>query len=454
MGPTITFGGIGSGMDVEGLISGLVNASKQPVSRLQTRTAAAKAAITDLSDVGGLLSKLKTAATALDSPEKVGSYKATSSNENALGITANGNAQPGAYDVKVLQLAAAERRYSNGAATSSGALGHTGTLTLQIGTGDTVSPDSPVLIGGETATLNIEAGDSLDSIIQKINDSGIRVKASSFYDGKEYRLQLRGLDTGEDNAVIIKQNGFDLGLEDEDNIATKAQNAKVTVDGFEVQSATNTIGQAIPGVSLTVKQVTSEAFNISVQDDTAALGTKVKDFVDAYNAVVNKVHTTAGFGKTKASNPLLAGDSSLRGITSRLNSQLSRTFGTGQFNTLASVGIQLNNDGTLRLDQTKLTNAIAKDSRAVTDVIAGGASTDGMMDMMRELASSLTAPNSGTLDVRKEGLQSQAKRYDDQIGVEQKRLDALENRLRKTFSEMDSTVAGYKSQLNYLLANS
>ncbi len=454
MGPTITFGGIGSGMDVEGLISGLVNASKQPISRLQSRTAAAKAAVTDLSDVGNLLSKLKTAATALDSQEKVGSYKASSSNENALGITANGNAQPGAYEVQVLQLAAAERRYSNGAATSNGALGYTGSLTLQVGTGDTVSPGSPVLVGGETATLNIEATDSLDSIIQKINDSGIRVKASSFYDGKQYRLQIRGLDTGEDNAVIVEQSGFDMGLEDEANIATRAQNAKITVDGFEVQSATNTIGQAIPGVSLTVKQVTSEAFNISVQDDTNALGSKIKEFVDAYNAVVNKVHTTAGFGKTKASNPLLAGDSSLRGITSRLNAQLSKTFGTGQFNTMASVGIQLNNDGTLRLDQTKLNNAIAKDSRAVSDVIAGSASADGMMDMMRELASTLTAPNSGTLDVRKEGLQAQAKRFDDQIGVEQKRLDTLETRLRKTFSEMDSTVAGYKSQLNYLLANS
>lgn len=454
MGPTITFGGIGSGMDVEGLISGLVNASKQPISRLQSRTAAAKAAITDLSDVGGLLSKLKTAATALDSQEKVGSYKASSSNENALGITANGNAQPGSYKVEVEQLAAAERRYSNGAATSNGALGYTGALTLQIGTGDTVSPDSPVLVGGATATLNIEATDSLDSIIQKINDSGIRVKASSFYDGKQYRLQIRGLDTGEENAVIVEQNGFDMGLNDEANIATKAQNAKIKVDGFEVQSATNTIGQAIPGVTLTVKQETTEPFNISVQDDTDALGTKVKEFVDAYNAVVNKVHNTAGFGKTKASNPLLAGDSSLRGITSRLNSQLSRTFGTGQFNTLASLGIQLNNNGTLKLDQVKLNNAISKDSRAVTDVIAGSASTDGMMDMMRELASTLTAPTSGTLDVRKGGLEAQAKRYDDQIGVEQKRLDTLENRLRKTFSEMDSTVAGYKSQLNYLLANS
>lgn len=453
MGPTITFGGIGSGMDIEGLISGLVNVSKQPISRLQSRTAAAKAAVTDLSDVGGLLSKLKAAATALDSPEKVSSFKATSSNEKALGITANGNAQPGTYNVEVIQLAAAERRYSNGAATSNGALGYTGSLTFQVGAGDTISPDSDVLVGGETATLNIEATDSLDSIIQKINDAGIRVKASSFYDGKEYRLQIRGLDTGEDNAIIIEENGFNLGLNEESNIATRAQNAKIRVDGFDVESATNTIAQAIPGVSLTVKQKTTEPFEISVQDDTDAMGAKFKDFIDAYNAVVKKVHTLAGFGQTKATNPLLAGDSALRGITSRLSSQLTKTFGSGQFNTLASLGVQLNNDGTLRLDQTKLNNAISKDARAVTDIIAGNANADGMMDMMRDLANSLTAPNTGILDVRKDGLQAQAKRYDDQIGLEQKRLDTLEARLRKTFSEMDATVAGYNSQLNYLLAN-
>lgn len=149
MGPTITFGGVGSGMDIEGLISGLVSASKQPISRLQSRSASAKAAVTDLSDVGGLLSKLKTAASALDSGEKVGNYKASSANENALGITANGNAQPGSYDIQVLQLAAADRRYSNGYSSSSGGLGMTGKLTLQLGTGDTVSPDSPVLVGGQ-----------------------------------------------------------------------------------------------------------------------------------------------------------------------------------------------------------------------------------------------------------------------------------------------------------------
>jgi flagellar hook-associated protein 2 len=436
MGPAVTFGGLGSGMDVEGLIQGLIGISRQPISRLQTRAASAKAAVTDLSNIGSLLSKLKTAATALDSAEKVGSYKAETSNDKALNITASGNAQPGVYDVKVLQLAQAERRYSDGFSSNNAALGMSGTLTLQVGDSND-SPDQPT-----SATLD-----------NKNHDSGLRLKASSFFDGNEYRLQIRGLDTGDSNAITVSQDGLDLGLEKDANVVSRAQDAKITVDGFEVRNKSNTIAQAIPGVTLNLKQATTDPFTITIQDDTDALGKKIKDFVDAYNGVINQVHNTAGFGKIKASNPMLAGDFALRGITNRLSAQLSRTFGSGAINTMASIGIQLNNDGTLKLDQTKLTSAIAKDPNAVSNILAGTASSDGMMDMMRDLVTNLTAPNTGTLDIRKEGLESQARRFNEQIEREEKRLESLESRMRKTFSEMDSTVAGYNAQLTYLLSN-
>jgi len=440
MGPTITFGGVGSGMDIEGLIEGLVGVSRQPITRLQNRAASARAAVTELSDIGSLLSKLKTAAGNLDTVQEVGSFKASASNENAVALSASGLAQPGSYEVQVLQLASAERRYSNGMASSNSALGHQGTLTLQLGT--------------EDVDIAVEATDTLDSLIKKINDSGLRVAASSFFDGNEYRLQIRGLDAGAENALTLAQSGFDLGLQEEANIVTQAQNARVTIDGFLVESSSNNINQAIPGLSLALKQTTSETFQVNIADDPEALGAKVKGFVDAYNAVINKVHQTAGFGTIKASNSALAGDSSLRGITSQLSSQLSRSFGSGAFTTLASLGVQLNNNGTLKLDQSKLSNAIATDPRAVTDILAGRDDVAGFMDQMTELTDRLTDPNKGSLSIRKDGFDARARRFDDQIETEQKRLEALESRLRKTFSQMDATVAGYNAQLNYLLANS
>src|SRR5690606_19381510 len=111
------------------------------------------------------------------------------------------------------------------------------------------------------------------------------------------------------------------------------------------------------------------------------------------------------------------------GITNRLGSQLSRTFGSGATNTLASLGVQLNNDGTLKLDQAKLSDAIAKDSRAVTNILAGDDTTDGIMDIIRGLAESMTEPNSGMLDIRKDGLDARARRFDEQIEREEKRLE-------------------------------
>lgn len=435
-------GGMGSGMDVEGLIEGLIGVSRQPISQLQSRMASAKAAVTDLSDVGGLLAKLKTAASALDTLEKVGSFKASSTNEDALAITANGNAQPGTYDVEVIQLATAERRYSNGMASATDQFGFGGTLNLSIGT------DNP-----QSAAVEILSSDSLNSVITKINDSGLRVRASSFFDGEEYRLQIRALDPGEANAITLDQDGFDLGLEDDDNIVSEAQDALIKVDGFEVKNTSNNITQAIPGVSLALKAKTTTPFTVTVQDDTEALGKKVTDFVTAYNDVINKVHKLAGFGSNKASNPLLAGDSSLRGIASRMNTQLTKTMGTGEFNTLASIGIQLNNNGTIKLDQAKLDKAIAKDGNAVTNIMAGSQTSGGIMDMMRDMLTDITTPTKGLLDARKDGMDARARRFDDQIQREEKRLESLEARLRKTFSEMDSTVAGYHGQLSYLQAN-
>jgi flagellar hook-associated protein 2 len=439
MGPTITMGGMGSGMDVEGLIKGLVGVSRQPISQLQSRAASAKAAVTDLSAVGGLLSKLKDAASALDTLEKVGSYKTSSSNEEAMAITANGNAQPGTYDVEVVQLATAERRYSNGVASASGEFGFGGTLNLAI--------------GSESAAVEIESTDSLNSVIKKINDSGLRMRATSFFDGEEYRLQLRALDPGAENAITLSQDGFDLGLAEPTNLVSKAQDAIIKVDGFEVKSATNNVSQAIPGVSLALKAKSTEPFTVTIQDDTQAMGKKIADFVTAYNEVITKTHKLAGFGSIKATNPLLAGDSALRGITSRMNTQLTKTLGTGEFNTLASIGIRLNNDGTIKLDQAKLDKAIEKDGNAVTSLMAGSATSSGIMDMMRDMLSDITAPTKGLLDARKDGMDARARRFDDQIAREEKRLESLESRLRKTFSGMDATVAGYNAQLAYLQAN-
>lgn len=441
MAGTITFGGIGSGMDVEGLISGLVGASKGPLNIINTRKNNVDSAVTVLSDLSGLLSGLKTASQGLDTLEEVGSYAAKSSNE-AIVATANGLALPSSYQVSVTQLAQEQRTYSNTFTDKLAALGQSGDLDITVGSEAAIN-------------VTVEATDTLEDIMTKINESGAKVNASIFFDGSDYRLQVRGKDSGAANAITFgENNGVALGLSTPANTVQVAQDAIAVIDGFNVTSSTNKIAGAIQGVTLALTKKTTEPATLTVETDSDALQGKIKKMVDAYNAVISKVQVTAGYGERKATSAVLKGDSTLRNINSKMTSTLLNPNAslTGKYQTLNSIGIQLENNGMLKLDTTKLTEALGEDPDAVARILAGDDTTDGIMDAMSTLMEDLVAPESGALTARKEGLEAEKTRLQEQADKEQERLDRYAETLRKQFTAMDSTVASYNAQLAYLIA--
>lgn len=438
---SVSFAGIGSGMDIEGLISGLTQIEQQPISQEKSQAAGYRAAESSFSDVGSNLSKLKLATSALATAQQVGSYTATSS-ATGITVTANGSAQPGAYDIKVEQLAKEQRTYSN--PFSSAALGLSGTLDLGV--------------GSTSAQLKIDATDTVNTIADKINGAGLRVSASVFYDGSQYRLQVRGLDTGDGNNLTFGATGGigdQLGLLDANNTKQTAQNAKVQIDGYEVTSATNQITGAVPGVTMALTDASASG-TITVAQDAQGLGDKIKAVVDAYNAVITQVHTLGGYGQTTASNPALQGDSSLRSVASRLSSVITQAIGNGRFQSLGAIGVNLANDGTLSLDQGKLTDALQKDPTAVSNVLAGtdgaGAApgSDGIMDLLGKAVDALNDPKGGVIQSAHDSWDSRAKSLEDQIAKENDRVTAYADSLRKTFTAMDTAVAAYKAQLTQL----
>jgi flagellar hook-associated protein 2 len=436
--PAITFGGVGSGIDTEKIISGLISASQGPLQQVTTQQAQTQAAISTMSDIGNLLSKLKDSLSALDTSQEVGSFKASSDNK-AVAISASGAAKPGSFQIEVTQLASAYKAYSDslGVTQSNQALNQSGTLSLAI--------------GDKTADIAIAAGDSLDTVIGKINASGLRLSASSFFDGKEFRMQLRGLDTGKENDVVVTETGTTLGFNKQDNIKSKGLDAELTIDGFKVTSKSNQVTGAIGGVTLALSAKTTDGpATVTIDSDPDALAGKLNSLVSSYNAVVNRIHQEAGFGSIKATNPALAGDSSLRAITGRLNDMLTKQVGTGKFQTLRSIGLQLNNDGTLKLDSAKLSTALQQDPDAVTKIIAGDDNNvQGVADLMLSVTNDLVSAK-GALTARKDGLTARSKTLDDRAATEQKRLDQMEAQLRKQFTEMDSTVASNNALINSL----
>jgi flagellar hook-associated protein 2 len=438
MSGTITLGGIGSGLDTEGIITGLVQASRGPVSALQSRAASTHAAVSTLSDLGTLLATLKSALAALSDQSGVKSYTASSSS-SALTASAGATAAAGAWSVEVLALAKEQRTYSSAFGSASDALGQSGTLDVQVGS-------------GQTQSISVESGDSLDAIAAKINASGLRVSASVLFDGTSYRMQVRGLDTGAANGLTISGSAATaLGLDAPGATVQVAQDSITKIDGFTITRAKNQVSGAIPGVTLNLSAVTAAPVQVEVAADPQALEAKIKTFVDAYNAVVNKIHVTAGYSTTKATNPILAGDSMLRALTQRLSGAvLSSVAGAGTYATLGSVGLSLAKDGTLSLDASKLERALSNDSASVASVLAGVSGDDGAMDLLSDVVDSFAQTGTGLLATRKETLEQRAKELDKRVEREQQYLEWYQEMLRKQFSAMDGSVASSNASTDYL----
>jgi flagellar hook-associated protein 2 len=432
---TISFGGIGSGIDTESIVSGLISASRAGLSPLKSRAASATAAVSTISDIASLLGTLKSSVEALDTQREVGSYSTTSSSD-AIVATANGSALPGQYSIKVNQLATEQRTYSTGFASQSDALAITGDLGIQVGS-------------GSVETVAIEAGDSLADIAEKINGLDARVSAGIIYDGTEYRLQVRGLDTGAANSIAFSSPG--ATALDLTHTVQQADDAEIELDTLTISSASNQVAGAIPGVTLNLVQTSADPVTVTIAQDPEAMQKKLGDFISAYNAVVEKIHTEAGYGSLKASNPTLAGDSSLRTITRGLGSTVLQHLGGDYGSTLSAIGVRVNDNGTLRLDESTLASVLDADPSRVSDVLAGTDDQGGVMDFMRDLVDGFTNSSTGVLDARKQSLTDRADSLNERIEREESRLDVQAELLRRQFTAMDQAVAANQSTLDYLI---
>ncbi|MEZ4224527.1 MAG: flagellar filament capping protein FliD [Polyangiaceae bacterium] len=436
MAGTISFGGVGSGIDTEGIVQGLVGASSSGVSSMKSRAAATHAAVSTMSELGTLLANLKSALEALDDPKEVASY-AGSSSSSALSVSTLGTANPGRYSVSVDNLAKEQRTYSNAFASASAPLGQSGSFDITVGT-DAAVP------------ISVSTGDSLEDIVAKVNASDARVNASIFYDGTSYYMQIAGQETGAANSVGFAENGTSLGLTVPGNTKQNAEDAVVTIDTFTITRPSNEISGVLQGVTLTLSELTTSPATVKVESNPDALKEKLEAVVTAYNAVIDKVQSTAGYADIKPTNPVLAGDALLRGLSNKMSSSLQTLVGSGSYQTLGSIGLSADKSGKLSLDSAKLTKALATDAESVTKMLSGVTENDGAMDVFRDALATYTDTGTGLIDTRKETLESRAKSLDDRVTEEEARLQRYAEMLRRQFTNMDGQVAAWNSQMDYL----
>jgi flagellar hook-associated protein 2 len=431
---TIQLGGLASGLDVNALVTGLVNASREPLTRVQTKQREVDQAAQTLTTLSSKLSALQQAATALATPSEFASFSATST-DGAVVASTFGAPTPGRYDVTVSQLAREQKTFSDPQASSTGPLGMSGSLDLTI--------------GGTTSSVAVSAADSLTDIAAKISVSGARVSASVLFDGTTYRLQVRGLDTGAANGITFAENGFALGLGTPANTKQASQDAALTVDGIAITRPTNAVQGVVPGVTFALTKTTTSPVTVDVKTDPTALQQKLQKFVDAYNDVVRTGQQASGFGSQKAQNKQLSGDSAVRSVLGRLSTLVTGpiTGTTGAYGTLASVGIKSTRDGMLSLDAAKVTEALGADPRAVAKVFVldPSAQSTGVMDSVRGAIDAMVGSASGLVQSRIEGFQSRSRQLADDATRLQTQLEAYEARLRKQFEATDVAASRYQA---------
>ncbi len=436
---TISFGGIGSGIDTEAIVNGLISASRAGLSPLKSRASSTEAAVSTISSISSLLSSLKSATKELDTAAEVGSFKGTSSSD-AVTVTANGNASSGRFSIEVLQLASEQRTYSKTFSSDS----DSANINANLGIG----------LGGQNYSVDIDSEDSLTDIAGKINALDARLAASVIFDGTDYRLRVRGLDTGAENEIqFTGQGATDLDLDENSAETVKAQDAIFKLDNLSapLTRSTNEVVSAVSGVTIKLNEVTDGPVTIGVEIDADGMKEKLTTFVNAYNAVLNKIHEEAGYGSQKGKNPVLKGDSTLRAITNRLAGSVLTPLGGDYGQTLSSVGIRLNSNGTLRIDETELSDALAADSSRVASVLAGDDTQDGIMDMMRDMVDGFTQSGTGLLATKQETLQDRADAINARIEREEARLEVQAELLRRQFTSMDQTVSANHATLDYIV---
>ena len=432
---SVSLSGLASGIDTALIVQKLLAANAAHMNSMGADRDNVTVAISTVSTIGTLLSNLRTATQALDTAQEVGAFTATSSGTQVV-ASAAGNAQAGAYSIEVKSLASEQRSYSGTFLSSSTALGQAGTLSIQVGS-------------GTAAAVDVVASDTLEQVAAKINAAGQRVTASLFYDGATYRMQLRGLDTGEANAITLGETGTALAF----TTVQPATDAAITVDGFRVTRPTNQFVGAIQGLTLAVTAKTTSPLDVTVASDPTALSTKVQTVVNTYNAVVRAVHAAAGFGDLKASNPVLRSDSSLRRITDALARKVGTAYtGAGSYSLLSSVGVTVNKDGSLTLDSTKLGEAFAKDPTGVEKLFGQetGVTVGGAMNALTSVIDEVTKTGTGSLTARSDGLARRKLDLQKRMDTEQTRLDAYQALLEKQFRAMENAYGANQALLSQL----
>ena len=455
---SISFGGLGNGVDFGQVITQLVAIERLPIDNLNKRKNTLQSKLTDYGSIADKLLALQRAGDALRLPTAFDRSSATVSDQTALTASAASTAPPGSYLIRVTQLAQSHQVINKAAtavasSTTDIVSGASATFTFRAGSGT----DQTVTLGNAATLQDLQTG---------INNLGTGVTASIINAGSDttpaYRLILTATASGASNGVTIVADGTTLdfangsGTGGVDTLQA-AQDAIAilgdpTRNPVTLQRSSNVITDAIPDMTLSLTKTTgTSAVSVNVTRDNGAVKDNIKKFVTAYNDIVTFVQKETAYDATTKTGALLYNESTVKGFVSQIRQALSASIsGLTIYRSTGEVGFKTNRDGTITLEDAKLDSALSTNYNAVKSLFINQTTVAGVAQQVNQAIDAIDDVVSGSLTGRKSSLTKQINSLADQISRKETAISAFEERLKVQYAKLDSLLSQLKGQSNFL----
>jgi flagellar hook-associated protein 2 len=463
---SITSTGVGSGLDVNTIVSSLMAVEQRSLTQLQTTASGIQTKLSAFGTLQGTLSSLGDVASRLATASAWNPMRADVGDTTAAAATASTSATAGSHTLEVQQLAQPQVLASGPFASSTAVVG-TGTLTIELGT--TVAGVFTPKSGNAPLSITIDAGkQTLAGVRDAINAAKAGVTASIVTGSGGAQLVLRGADGAAGTMRILATADGDGNAADAaglsalafDPAATAgagrnltqtqaAQDAKFSLDGVALTSATNTPPDALEGVAITLKKVTTGPVALNVAVETTAVRKNVNDFVSAYNALNTLVRNqTTTDGKTRGA---LQADSAAVSLLNQMRSLLQgQVTGATGVSSLSAAGIAIQRDGSLAVTDAKLTPFLSDPAQLrklfAQEQSGGDADSRGFGVRFKAWAKTLTGED-GALATRVASLKRNVEANQKRQDSEEDRLARVESRLRAQYQRLDSQMTDLNARM-------
>lgn len=468
--------GIGSGLDIKGIVDSLVEAERQPqLAVFDQKEEKLSAVMIGLSAMKTNLSSLKGKSDTLSKATTFQAKTVSVTDTTKVSASVTSDAATGSYKVGVTALAASQSLATGAYSTATSTVG-TGTITISVGTpsytGQNPNTYSSFTNSSSIAQVEVsitEANNSLTGIRDAINASAAKVSASIVQDSSGYRLLLVSEETGIANSVSLSvSNDGDSNNTDVSGLSAlvydssnanltqyqAAADASFSINGLSVTSASNVVSDAIDGLSLDLRSVTSSDQLIMISNDRASLVSAVEGFIESYNTYVTTANLDTAYDATNQIAGVLQGDYTARSVMTQISNTISTDLGElAVYRGLSDLGISVTVSGSLTFDKATFETAFAADPSSVETALRGGTvggrTVDGVMTTLNSLLSGFTQLQ-GVFDSRTDNLSAQIAVIDERRTQLDQRMTALEARYKEQFKVMDSLVAQLETTGSFL----